>query len=76
MEKREKKKKNKDKNRGMVGEKREMESKKDDFAFTILGSFFKSGMGRFSKSMEQYTDIIQPRKIMKSVPKGLMKRRD
>ena len=43
------------KNRGMVlvGKKREMESKKkDDFAVRILGSFFKSGMGRLSKLMK------------------------
>ena len=26
-------------------------------AITILGSFFKSGMGRLSKSMEQYTPL-------------------
>ena len=30
-------------------------AKKDDFGVTILGSFLKSGMGRLSKSMEQYT---------------------
>ena len=32
-------------------------AKKDDFSVTILGSFFKSGMGRLSKSMEQYTPL-------------------
>ena len=31
--------------------------KKDDFPFTIEGSFFKSGMGRLSKSMKQYTPL-------------------
>ena len=34
---------------------------KDDFAVTTLERFFKSGMGRLSKSMEQYT----PLKIIK-----------
>ena len=53
--KRREKKDKRTKNRGMVGKKREIESKKkDDFAVTILGSFFKSVMGRLSKSMKQY----------------------
>ena len=29
-----------------VGKKRKWKAKKDDFAVTVLGSFFKSGMGR------------------------------
>ena len=29
--------------------------KKEDFAVTFLKSFFKSGMGKLSKSMEKYT---------------------
>ena len=37
--------------------KMEMESIKDDFAVTLLGSFFKSGMGRLLKSLEQYTPL-------------------
>jgi len=38
----------------MVGKKREMESKKDDFAVTILGNFFKSGIGGKSFKMNEY----------------------
>ena len=41
----------------MVGQKRELEIKKYDFTVTILESFFKSGMGRLLKSMEQYTPL-------------------
>ena len=36
-------------------EKRERKKKKDDFAVTFLNMFFKSGMGRLSTLMEQYT---------------------
>ena len=39
------------KNRGMMGK------KKNDFGVKIMGSFFKSGRGRLSKSMEQYTPL-------------------
>ena len=50
----------KTKNRGMVGKKGNWKAKKDDFAVTNLGSFFKSGMGRLSKSIEQYTPLHLP----------------
>ena len=33
-------------------------SKKVDFAVKNLGSFFKSGMGRLSKSMKIYTPVL------------------
>ena len=37
--------------------KKRYDREKDDFAITIFGSFFKSGIGRLSKFMEQYTPL-------------------
>ena len=42
---------------GMVGKTREIESKKGDFAVMILEAFFKSGIGRISKSMLHYSTL-------------------
>ena len=56
-----KKKDTRKKNRGMVGKKGKRKGKRDDFAVTILGRFLKSGKGRLSKSMEQYTPLFKIR---------------
>jgi len=41
----------------MLGKNGKWKAKKDDFTVNILGSFFKTGMGRLSKSMEPYTPL-------------------
>ena len=38
-----------------LAKKKKWKTKKDDFAVTFLNMFFKSGMGRLSTLMEQYT---------------------
>ena len=51
-------KRQKTKNRGMV-DKKNGKQKKMTLPFQFLGSFFKSGMGSLSNSVEQYTSLLR-----------------
>jgi len=43
--------------KGQKNREKKRKAKDDEIALTILGSFFKSGMGNLSKSTEQYTPL-------------------